>query len=135
MLSIDEFKRTFCLFYLLNIKWLLICKTALSTDVKLVNGSSACEGRVQILYREHWSAVCHTGWDLEDATVLCQELDCGDTAELKAYAGPSVGQTWIDNVACTGNEWTVQDCPFTGWGVSSCLNSLHAGVLCQSKIM
>lgn len=112
-----------------------MCKTTLSTDVKLVNGFSACEGSVQIRYRGQWGAVCHTGWDLEDATVLCQELDCGEIAEPKAYLAPSVGQIWMDNVACTGNERTVQDCPFTGWGVSSCLNNLHAGVFCQSKII
>ncbi|XP_067284218.1 scavenger receptor cysteine-rich type 1 protein M130-like [Pseudorasbora parva] len=100
-------------------------------NVKLVNGFSACDGRVQIRYREHWGGVCHTGWDLEDATVLCQELGCGELAELKAYVGPSGGKIWMDNVACTGNEWTVRDCHFTGWGVSSCLNGLHAGVSCQ----
>ncbi|XP_052439140.1 uncharacterized protein LOC127978129 [Carassius gibelio] len=37
----------------------------------------------------------------------------------------------MDQVACTGNELTVRDCPFTGWGVSSCLDGLHAGVSCQ----
>ncbi|KAK7129824.1 hypothetical protein R3I93_019461 [Phoxinus phoxinus] len=104
---------------------------ATCNNVKLVTGSSACDGRVQIRYHEHWGAVCYTGWDLEDATVLCQELDCGELAEPKAYVGPSVGQIWMDNVTCTGNERTVRDCPFTGWGVNSCLNTLHAGVFCQ----
>ncbi|XP_077090934.1 scavenger receptor cysteine-rich domain-containing group B protein [Siphateles boraxobius] len=107
---------------------------ATCNNVKLVDGSSACDGRVQIWYREHWGAVCYTGWDLEDATVLCQELDCGEIAEPKAYVGPSVGQIWMDDVTCTGNERTVRDCPFTGWGVSSCLNTLHAGVFCQKTV-
>ncbi len=40
----------------------------------------------------------------------------------------------MGELACTGNELTVRDCPFTGWGVSSCLDGLHAGVFCQSKI-
>lgn len=111
---------------------MLTCKT-LSTDVKLVDGSSECDGRVQIMYNEQWGAVCHSDWDLADATVLCQELYCGDTAELRAYVQPS-GQIWMDQLACTGNELTVQECPFTGWSVSSCLDGLHAGVSCQSKI-
>lgn len=101
--------------------------------MKLVSGSSECDGRVQIRYNEQWGAVCHSGWDLADATVLCRELDCGDTAELKEYVGPS-GQILMGELACTGKELTVQDCPFTGWGVSSCLNGLHAGVFCKSKI-
>ncbi|KAI2645399.1 Deleted in malignant brain tumors 1 protein [Labeo rohita] len=81
--------------------------------VKLVGGSSECDGRVQVRYEEKWGAVCNTGWDLADATVLCQELDCGDAGELMAYLGPS-GQIWMDKLACTGNELTVQTCPFTG---------------------
>ncbi len=101
--------------------------------MKLVGGSSECDGRVQIRYNEQWAAVCHSGWDLTDATVLCRELDCGDTAELKEYEGTS-GQILMGELACTGKELTVQDCPFAGWGVSSCLNGLHAGVSCQSKI-
>uniref|UniRef100_A0A9J8A2K5 Soluble scavenger receptor cysteine-rich domain-containing protein SSC5D n=1 Tax=Cyprinus carpio carpio TaxID=630221 RepID=A0A9J8A2K5_CYPCA len=102
-------------------------------NVKLVDGSSECDGRVQILYNEQWGAVCHSGWDLADATVLCQELYCGDTAELRAYVQPS-GQIWMDQLACTGNELTVQECPFTGWSVSSCLDGLHAGVSCQTTV-
>ncbi|KAF4114844.1 hypothetical protein G5714_005067 [Onychostoma macrolepis] len=108
-------------------------ETGTLTDVKLVSGSSECDGRVQIRYNKQWGAVCHSGWDLADATVLCRELDCGDIAEPKAYVGTS-GQIWVDQLACTGNELTVQDCPFTGWGVSSCLDGLHAGVFCQKTL-
>jgi len=112
-----------------------MCKKFLSTDVKLVNGVSECDGRVQIRHREQWGAVCYTGWDLQDATVLCQELDCGEIAEPKAYVGPSVEKTLMNNVICTGNERSVRDCPFTEWDVGSCLDTLHAGVFCQSKII
>ncbi|XP_050959313.1 scavenger receptor cysteine-rich type 1 protein M130 isoform X2 [Labeo rohita] len=104
-----------------------------TTAVKLVGGSSECDGRVQVRYEEKWGAVCNTGWDLADATVLCQELDCGDAGELMAYLGPS-GQIWMDKLACTGNELTVQTCPFTGRGVKSCLNGLHAGVFCHYTV-
>ncbi|KAK2893024.1 hypothetical protein Q8A67_013012 [Cirrhinus molitorella] len=101
--------------------------------VKLVGGSSECDGRVQIQYKERWGAVCHTGWDLADAAVLCRELDCGEIKEPKSYVGP-LGQIWMDQLACTGSELTVRDCPFTGWGVSSCLNGLHAGAFCQKNV-
>nr|XP_021331096.1 uncharacterized protein LOC101884942 [Danio rerio] len=36
----------------------------------------------------------------------------------------------MNNVACTGDELSLQTCPFAGWG-SSCLTGLSAGVLCQ----
>ncbi len=59
--------------------------------MKLVGGSSECDGRVPIRYNEYnqWGAVCHSGWDLADATVLCRELDCGDIVEPKVFVGPS----------------------------------------------
>lgn len=102
---------------------------------KLVDGPNACDGRLQVLYNGHWGAVCNTGWGLEDAAVLCQELGCGEAPVPMSYMGPSVGPIWMDNVACTGKELQLRDCPFTGWGVSSCSNRLHAGVICISKII
>ncbi|XP_021331096.3 soluble scavenger receptor cysteine-rich domain-containing protein SSC5D isoform X1 [Danio rerio] len=99
-------------------------------NVKLVSGSSACEGRFQILHNDIWGSVCSSGWDEKDASVLCQQLGCDDTGQPKTFASPSVVNIWMNNVACTGDELSLQTCPFAGWG-SSCLTGLSAGVLCQ----
>ncbi|XP_065121929.1 scavenger receptor cysteine-rich domain-containing group B protein-like [Paramisgurnus dabryanus] len=97
--------------------------------VNLVDGSSPCDGRVQVLY-DDWGGVCHSGWGLEEAVVVCEELGCGDTGELQSYVGPFVGPIWMDNLACTGKELTLRNCPFTGSGATSCVNDLYAGVTC-----
>lgn len=102
---------------------------------KLVDGPNPCDGKLQVLHDHHWGSVCNTGWGLEDATVLCRELGCGEAPVPMAYVGPSVGPVWMDHVACTGTELKVRDCPFTGGGVSSCLDGLQAGVMCISKII
>nr|XP_055046947.1 scavenger receptor cysteine-rich type 1 protein M130-like [Misgurnus anguillicaudatus] len=104
-------------------------------DIKLVGGTSPCDGRLQVLYDDHWGGVCHTGWGLDEAAVVCKELGCGATGEPLSYVGPFVGPIWMSNIACTGNELTVRNCSFTGWGLSSCMNGLYAGVFCNSKII
>nr|XP_055046929.1 deleted in malignant brain tumors 1 protein-like [Misgurnus anguillicaudatus] len=101
--------------------------------VNLVNGTKPCNGRVQTHYGNDWGSVCFTGWDEEDATVLCKELICGDAGEPVSYELPSVLPIWMDNVACSGNELALQSCP-SGLGVSSCLNDLQAGVICWSLV-
>ncbi|XP_073672087.1 scavenger receptor cysteine-rich type 1 protein M130-like [Paramisgurnus dabryanus] len=100
--------------------------------VKLVNGTSPCDGRLQIFYNNHWGGVCHTGWGLQDATVACRTLGCVGVVEPVSYVGPFVGPKWMDNVRCTGTEMFMQNCPFTGYGVSSCADGLYAGVLCNN---
>lgn len=111
-----------------------VCETIFHTEVKLVNGTGPCDGRVQVLYTGHWGSVCNTGWGLEEATVLCRELGCGEVTKLTSYAGPFDGPRWMDNVVCRGKELTLRSCSFTGWGVSGCGDGHFAGVTCNSKI-
>ena len=44
------------------------------TDVRLVDGYTANDGRVQICYYGVWGSVCDDSWDERDAQVVCRQL-------------------------------------------------------------
>ena len=43
-------------------------------DVRLVGGTAATEGRVEICINKTWGTVCHDNWDYKDAVVVCRQL-------------------------------------------------------------
>ena len=43
-------------------------------DVKLVDGSSTNEGRVEVCIDNQWGTVTDDGWSSSDAKVVCRQL-------------------------------------------------------------
>ena len=43
-------------------------------DIRLLNGSSALEGRVEICINRTWGTVCDDAWGGLDARVVCAQL-------------------------------------------------------------
>ncbi|KAM4664982.1 galectin-3-binding protein-like [Discoglossus pictus] len=101
-------------------------------DVRLVDGNRTSEGRVEVYYGETWGTICDDEWDIQDASVVCKYLGFSGASEAtKGGFYPSgSGTIFLDDVRCNGNETSIADCKFKGWGNSDCNHREDAGVIC-----
>ncbi|XP_064385063.1 deleted in malignant brain tumors 1 protein-like isoform X2 [Halichondria panicea] len=105
--------------------------------IRLINGNSSNEGRVEIFIQGQWGTVCDDGWSTRDAEVVCRQLgypSSGAIAYQYARYGEGVGPIILDNVYCSGLEPYLTDCPNNGYFVHNCGHYEDAGVRCQPRL-
>ena len=116
-------------------------------DLRLSNGTTQYEGRVEVYYDEQWGTVCDDFFGLEDAEVVCRQLSYGSALQSRgrAHFGQPVmaSQIWLDDVGCGGTEARLLDCQrvnggdysgefrFSPIGDHNCNHSEDVGVVCQ----
>ena len=102
--------------------------------VRLANGPTKYEGRVEVHYNGIWGTVCDDLWDLNDAQVVCNELGLGKAvaARTHAFYGQGSGQIWLDNVKCAGTEAIIRNCSHNGWGIENCYHGEDASANCTA---
>ena len=106
-----------------------------TVSIRLVNGASSYEGRVEVYHNGEWGTVCDDGWDLNDAQVVCRQLGHGQgtLALSRAYYGEGTGRIWLSSVNCRGTELSIESCLHPGWGFHFCDHAEDAGVRCMSS--
>uniref|UniRef100_A0A8B9R0D6 SRCR domain-containing protein n=1 Tax=Anas platyrhynchos TaxID=8839 RepID=A0A8B9R0D6_ANAPL len=105
------------------------------TAFRLVNGSTACEGRVEVEVLGTWGTLCASRWDLSDAHVLCRHLGCGFAESIPGggHFGRGTGPVWRDSFHCDGTEGHLGQCPVTALGASPCSQENAAAVICSGE--
>uniref|UniRef100_A0A8C0IZQ9 SRCR domain-containing protein n=1 Tax=Chelonoidis abingdonii TaxID=106734 RepID=A0A8C0IZQ9_CHEAB len=89
-------------------------------QLRLVNGSSRCAGRVEVFHNKKWGTVCDDGWDLQDAGVVCRQLGSD--------------HIWLNNINCTGTEAAFSNCGARPVGDNNCTHGEDAGVECSGNL-
>ena len=117
---------------------LLYAIKQMNLPVRLVNGSTKYEGRVEINYEGRQGTVCDDLWDDREAKVVCRMLGyTGGTAfhgprETGGHSfGRGIGEILLDDVECTGSEDSLFQCKNRGIGVENCGHDEDIGVICQ----
>ena len=109
-------------------------------SIRLVGGSSALEGRVELFHSGQWGTVCDDRWDNRDAAVVCRQLGYqGGQHFGGAHFGRGSGHIFLDDMNCSGTEARLVDCPFHNpwqtYGHTNCNHGEDAGVKCAAAEM
>ncbi|CAM9173890.1 unnamed protein product, partial [Bubo scandiacus] len=91
----------------------VICSGSASFgSLRLVGGGSRCDGRVEIFQDGVWGRVLDDQWDVQEASVVCRQLRCGEART--AYNPPKPehgsGPVGLRGVRCAGHEANLSLC-------------------------
>ncbi|XP_042201225.1 deleted in malignant brain tumors 1 protein-like [Callorhinchus milii] len=110
-------------------------KTIHHQSITLFGGNSSCSGRVELQRDYKSGTICDFDWDLQDADVLCRQLDCGLALSTGpgGQLGEETGLIWKTTFNCVGNESRMWDCPLSFWDKFSCTHDHDVTVVCSGK--
>ena len=100
--------------------------------MRLANGQTPYEGRVEIFHDGQWGTVCDDYWDTADAKVVCRQLGfSGGVALEDNEFGNGEDPIWLDDVGCSDYELSLSSCDHHNpWGDHNCGHYEDAGVRC-----
>ncbi|XP_041090314.1 deleted in malignant brain tumors 1 protein-like [Polyodon spathula] len=110
----------------------VIC-SELGFDIRLVNGSNSCSGRVELYFQGQRRRLCDDGWDNSTAHVVCKQLGCGYAVSPQAGAlfGEGTDPSWLLGVSCRGTESSLERCLSRQNGIQECTDGSVVSVICS----
>ena len=99
--------------------------------LRLVDGQSEHEGRVEVYHFGQWGTVSSLQWDLLDAIVVCRQLNYSTANTTNEYRCNSSTPVWLSSVHCTGLENELTQCRNAAPTMRSSCSHRDAGVVCS----
>ena len=106
----------------------------LDGDLRIVDGATDDEGRLELFSQGQWGSVCDDRWDINDAAVACRQMGYSgaDAALFTFNVVDGSGPIMLDDVQCTGTEDRLLDCVHREpVGSHNCSHFEDAGVRCS----
>jgi len=101
--------------------------------VRLVEGPSPREGRLEVLFNGAWGTVCDDGFNDNSAGAVCNMLRYGKAGHVLGNRYGAGGRPiWLDQVICIGWETNIAICLHRGWGRHNCTRNQDVSVSCPS---
>lgn len=115
---------------------LLRCPSpGLQHALRLRDGQSRCDGRVEVSLDGVWGRVLDDAWGLSGADVVCRQLGCGGAE--RAYDAPAPGRASVPvglgQARCLGTESRLTQCNVSASLLVSSGASRDAGVVCSGE--
>ncbi|XP_029291818.1 scavenger receptor cysteine-rich type 1 protein M160 [Cottoperca gobio] len=101
----------------------------------LMNGSNPCEGHIRIYHKSKLGYVGDTFWSMNNAKVVCRSTHCDEPVSTYSdYTQLPIGEAWLNEVNCTGEERHLTECTYPGWGIKHFTNKKLIKIECSNKI-
>ncbi|XP_067151381.1 antigen WC1.1-like [Apteryx mantelli] len=103
--------------------------------LRLVDGESRCDGRLEVALHGAWGRVLEQQWDASGASVVCRQLRCG--VAQKAYTAPILGPgsspVGLSGLRCMGTEARLAQCNTTLPSTTPAGRAEEAAVVCSGS--
>ncbi|NWU08712.1 C163A protein, partial [Cephalopterus ornatus] len=101
------------------------------SGLRLMGGDTACSGNLEVKQEETWATVCFSHIDFKAASVICNELECGQAVDTLrgTHFGDRHELIWQEEFHCVGNETHLAHCPRNLHLTNTC--SHDATVVCS----
>uniref|UniRef100_A0AAQ4RBN7 Deleted in malignant brain tumors 1 protein-like n=1 Tax=Gasterosteus aculeatus aculeatus TaxID=481459 RepID=A0AAQ4RBN7_GASAC len=104
-----------------------------SADIRLINGTDQCSGRVEFYHGGKWSSASSQHWGTNEVAVVCREMNCGNPVQFSGSYGRGGQLSW-HTVSCSGRETSLAQCTFGPYARSSQDRTEEASVTCSGNV-
>jgi len=107
--------------------------------VRLRDGSSSLDGRLEVLKGGVWGTVCDSFFNMQKGIVVCRQLGFLGARETFSFTHYPMASSntpiALSSVLCDGTEAQLGDCygVLDSWSTASCSHADDVGVVCVGK--